>query len=74
MMAVEQRRPGIVGDEIDLHGAVPRHVDGVFHDARGRLVAHPGDLEGMAVEVDRMVVAALVGHCETVALSALRAE
>ena len=40
MMAVEQRQSWIIGDEIDLDGAESRHIDRVFHHARGRLVAH----------------------------------
>jgi hypothetical protein len=32
MMAVQQCRPRIIGDEIDLNGAEARHVDRIFHD------------------------------------------
>jgi len=39
VMAMQQRRSRIIGDEIDLHGAVARHVDRIRHQPRGRLVA-----------------------------------
>jgi hypothetical protein len=74
MVTVEQRRPGIVGDEIDLDRAEPRHVDGIFHHARRRLVAHLGDLEAVTMQMDRVVVAALVGHGEAIALALLGRE
>src|SRR5262245_15369396 len=73
VMAMKQRRARVVGDEIELHGAEARHVDGVLHDARGRLVAHLGDLEAVTMQVNRMVVAALVGHGQPVALAGLGA-
>ena len=62
VVAMEQRRPGIIGDEIDLDRTEARHVDRILHHARGRLVAHLGDLEGMTMQMDGVVVAALVGH------------
>ncbi len=53
MMAVQQRWTGIIGNEIDLDAAIAGHVDRVLHYARGRLVADLGQLERVAVQVDR---------------------
>jgi hypothetical protein len=39
VMTMLQRSSRIIGDEIDLHGAVARHVDRIRHHPRGRLVA-----------------------------------
>ena len=36
------------------------HVDCIFHDAGGRLVAHLGHLEGVTMQVDGMVVPLLL--------------
>src|ERR1700730_13046713 len=69
MMTVEQRRSGIVGDEINLDRAEPRHVDRVFHHTRGRLVAYLGQLEGVTMQVDGVIVTTLVGHGQAIALS-----
>src|SRR5437660_10764156 len=74
MMAVEQRGSWIVGDEIDLDRAEPRHVDRVLHHARGRLVTHLGHFEGVTMQMDGVVVAALVAHGEAIALAALGGE
>jgi hypothetical protein len=49
VMAVEQRRSRIVGDEVDLDRAIPRHVDSIFHYAGCSLVADLGDLERVAM-------------------------
>jgi hypothetical protein len=49
MMTVKQCRARIGGDEIDLDGAESRHIDGIFHHARGRLFAYLGDLEGVTI-------------------------
>ena len=40
VMAVQERGPWIIGDEVHLHRAEPRHVDRVLHLACG-----PGTLE-----------------------------
>jgi hypothetical protein len=40
MMTMEQRKPSIVGDEIDLDSAESRHVDRVFH-AAGPTIGDP---------------------------------
>src|SRR6266511_2506375 len=74
MVAVEQRRPRVIRNEIDLDRAEARHVDGIFQHAGGRLVADLGDLEGVAMQMDGVVVAALVGHREAIALSGLSSE
>ena len=74
MMAVEQRKSRIIGDEIDLDGAESRHIDRVFHHARGRLVAYLGHLEGVAMQVNGMVVTAFVGHDQAIPLSVLGRE
>src|SRR5689334_15549598 len=70
MMAMQQRIPGIVGNEIDLDAAEPGHVDRVFHQTRSRLIAALRDFERMAMQVDRVIIAALVGHHEAIALAA----
>ena len=74
VMAVQQRGPWIIGDEVNPYRAEPRHVDCVLHQARSLLVAHFGDLERVPMQMDGMVVAAFVGHDKTVALSLLRRE
>jgi hypothetical protein len=74
VVAVEQRRSRIVGDEVDLDRAEPRHVDSIFHHPGCGLVADLGELERVAMQMDGMIVAALVAHREAVALSALRSE
>ena len=74
VVAVKQRQSRIVGHEIDLDRAESRHIDRIFHHACGRLVANLGHLERVTMQVDRMVVAALVGHRETIAFSGLSGE
>src|SRR5262245_11453691 len=69
MMAMQQRWPGIIGDKVDFHATESCHVDRVFHDAGCRLVADLRHLERVTMQMDRMIVAALVGHDEAVALA-----
>src|SRR5258708_37317080 len=74
MMAMEQRVAGVVGDEVDLRRRVAWHADRILHDSRGLPVADLGDLEAMAVQVGRMLVAAVVFHEQAVTLAALHGE
>ena len=74
VMAVQQRRPWIVGDEIDLYRTKASHIDRVLHYACRGFVAELGNLERVPMQMDRMVVAAFVGHDKAVALSSLRRE
>ena len=69
VMAVKERRARVVGYKIDLHGAETCHVDGILHDACRFLVANFGDLKCMSVQVNWVIVAALVGHGEPVSLA-----
>jgi len=60
VMAVEERRSGVVRDEIDLRSRVSRHADRVLDDAGGRLVADLRDLEGVTVQMNGVFVATAV--------------
>jgi hypothetical protein len=53
MVAMKQCRTRIIGHEINLDGAEPCHVDGIFHHARRRLVAHLGNFERMPMADER---------------------
>ena len=74
MVAMKQCRTWIVGHKIDLDSAEPRHVNGILHHTRGRLLAHLGNFKGMTVQMNGMVVAALVAHDEPIALADLGRE
>src|SRR5262249_16975332 len=54
VVAVQKRRPRVIGDEINFHAAKPRHIDGVLHHSRRFLVSDFCHLECMSVQVDRM--------------------
>jgi hypothetical protein len=71
MMALDKRRTGIVGNEIDLGPRETRHADGVFHESRQDLLATFCHFEGVPVQMHRMLVAAVIVHDETIALAAL---
>jgi len=74
MMAMEQRRTRVVGDEVDLSRRVSNHVQRVLHQPRCRLLADLGHLERMPVQVDGVRVAAVVVHDEAVSLAPLDLE
>ena len=67
-MAMVQRQARIIGNEIYLHALAARHVDRVLENSRGRLFADASQLKRMTVKVDRMIVAALVFHTDSVTL------
>ena len=54
LMTVEEGRPGIVGQEVDIDGVVARQTDGVFQDAAHRRLPDTRELEAMPVQVYRM--------------------
>ena len=61
-----QSKAGIVGDEIDFDALPARHVDRVLENSCSRFSADPGQLKGMPVKVDRMIVAAAILHRDSV--------
>ena len=63
-----QRQARIVGDKINFDALAARHVDRVFANPRSRLSAEPRDFKGVAVKMNRMIVAAAVFHYDSVAL------
>jgi len=67
LVAMEKREAGIVGDEINFELLVAAEHDNVFADARGRSAGDLRELEGVAVEMDRVDVVALVEEAEAVA-------
>jgi len=58
VVAMEQRVARMIRDEVDLRSGIARHADRILHHAGCRPVADLGELECMAVHVDRMLVAA----------------
>ena len=56
-------RTRIVSDKIDLDGAEARHIDRVFHHARGCLIAQLSNLEGVTMQVDGVIITTLFGYC-----------
>src|SRR5580765_3365480 len=69
MMAVQQGGSWIIRYKIDFHATEPRHVDRVFHDARGGLVTDLRYLECVPVKMNRVIVTAHVCHNEPVPLA-----
>ena len=61
LVAMKQRRPGIVGGELDIQLGVRVHQHGVFQDAVAfRLTGQAAQLEAVPVQMDRMIVVAAV--------------
>lgn len=73
-MAVEKRQAWIVSDKINFGHRIPRHAKRVLHKARHRLFADLGYLEGVAVRMHGMNVAAIVVHHQPVAPALLHRE
>jgi hypothetical protein len=72
LVAVEEGAAGVVGGELDLGGGVGADEEDVFVEA-GELGAgvDAADLKGVAMQMERVVVGALVLEEEPVALAGL---
>jgi hypothetical protein len=57
MVALEESRTRIIGDEVDLGRRETRHSNCVLHQSGHGFVADFRDLNGMPVHVNRMFIA-----------------
>src|SRR5271165_6771662 len=68
LVAVEERRTPVVGDEIELDLLKPAEHHDVLNDPGGRLAADAHQLEAVAVQMQRMHIVARIAKFEPVAL------
>ena len=66
-MTVEQRRSGIVGDEIEFDFLKAAQHHDILDHAGGRLAADPRQLEAVPMQVQRMDVVAGVAEFQPIA-------
>jgi hypothetical protein len=72
LMAVEERRTRIRGNEIDFSHAIRGDYDNVLPQTGHRFSVEACYLEGVPVEMNGMVVCALVSHDKAIALAFLQ--
>jgi hypothetical protein len=60
LMAVEQRQPWIVSNEINLHLLIAAKHDDIFDDAAGRLPRNARQFKTVPVQMDGMDVITFV--------------
>ena len=68
---MEERRPRIIRDEVDVHLSEARHNDGVLEHACGRLAVYAHKLERVSVQMHRMRIIGEVLEREAVTASLL---
>ena len=73
-MTVKQRRSGIVGQKIEFDLLEPADHHDVLEHAGRRLPSHAGQLERVAMQVQRVDVVAGVPESEAVAPAAMQCE
>ncbi len=68
-MAMIQGEAGIIGDKIDFDALAARDIDRILENSRRCFLADSNQLKCMPVKVNRMIVAAFILQCDSIALS-----
>ncbi len=69
LMTVKQRKPRIVGDEIDFHFLIAAKHHYILHHAGSWLPGYSSQFETVAMKVDWMDVIACIPHAQPVSLA-----
>lgn len=65
-LAVEEAQTRLAGNEVDFHMSLRLNAHGIFYDVGGRLTFHPGELEAVAMKVERMELIAAIAKNQSV--------
>jgi len=72
LMAVEQRKSGIIRRKIHFDFLISAHHDDILHHTSGRLAGEFGEFKTVTMEMDGMDVVAGIAHADTVASALLQ--
>lgn len=67
LMTMEQRPPGIVGDEVERDLLEAAQHNNVLHDTRRRFASDHHEFETVTMQVERVDIVAGVTECEPIA-------
>jgi len=69
LVAMKQGKTRVVRYEIDFDALLPGHLHGILDDTSHGLASDLGQLKHVAMQMDRMPVAALVVHHQAIMLA-----
>src|ERR1700761_1311264 len=74
LMAMEEGRPGVAGNEVHLYLLVAADHNNILHDAGGRLAGDPPELKAVAMQMNGMDIVPGVAHAQAVATTLSQVE